>query len=101
MVAKKPREERKHRLAIYAVKHGIGWDDVIEDGSGLTEHEVAITGAKRASLFIRQSKRKIPGWVSLFSDQENLNLSRLFNASNAALLIAETTEGGHHTALGL
>ena len=85
--------KKKHRLSVYLLKDGIKLQDAVEEKGSLTRYEPEIPGVKVALLLVRASAQSKPSWVDLFSDQGKVSLSKLYNASNAAILLVKTVKG--------
>ena len=83
-------DKRKYRLSIFMLKKGVELKDALVEKARLSRHQVDIPGVAEALLMVRDSARSNPSWIELFSDQEKVSLSSLFNASNAAILLVRT-----------
>jgi uncharacterized protein (TIGR04141 family) len=83
-------DKRKHRLSIFMLKEGVELQGALVEKARLSKHQVDIPGIAEALLMVRDSARSNPSWIDLFSDQEKVSLSGLFNASNAAVLLVRT-----------
>jgi uncharacterized protein (TIGR04141 family) len=79
--------KKKHRLSVYLLKRGTKLQDVVEEKGTLQRFELEIPGAREAILMVRASAQSTPSWVGLFGDQSKASLGKLYNASNAAILL--------------
>jgi uncharacterized protein (TIGR04141 family) len=82
--------KKKYRLSVYLLKSGVKLNDVVEEKAVLQKHKLEIPGVRESILLVRASARSLPSWVNLFADQKEFSLSKLYNASNAAILLVRT-----------
>lgn len=89
MAGRRNDGSKRHRLSVYLLKPKTKLEEAVEEKTGLKKFELEIVGARKALLWIRQSSQNPPSWLDLFSDQTAVSLPKLFNASNAAVLLIQ------------
>ena len=87
-MSRKNFKDRKIRLCIYLFKNNcVSFDDVIKNGSSLTEYRIKGFSREEMSLFVKTSVSFQPKWIRFFNGFLIRNIEGVFNSSSSAILL--------------